>query len=245
MELAVATKEWLTVITSSPGPTPTARSARCSAVVQFETAQAWRAPTACANSVSKAATSGPCVTQPLEMGRRAASASRSSIHGLVMGMGLRAGCGSDMHGLFGLLLAAPPLYQLAQAFIERDGGFETEQAFGLGRVGDAPGYGIHLPLGAVFEGRAGAHDAQQGGGQVVEAGFDAAGDVEDLVHHGGFGGGDVGAGDVLGEDEVHGLLAVAEDERALAGDDALHPADQHFRVDAEDIHAGAVHVEVA
>ena len=40
MALAVAIKEWLTVITSSPASTPTAISAICSAVVQFETAQA-------------------------------------------------------------------------------------------------------------------------------------------------------------------------------------------------------------
>ena len=43
--LAEATKQWLTVTTSSPGPTPAASSARCRAVVQFETAQAWGAPT--------------------------------------------------------------------------------------------------------------------------------------------------------------------------------------------------------
>ena len=47
--------EWLTVITSSPGPTPTASRARCSAVVQLETAQACGAPTAAANSRSNAA----------------------------------------------------------------------------------------------------------------------------------------------------------------------------------------------
>ncbi len=40
--LAQAMKVWLTVMTSSPGPTPATSSARCSAVVQFETAQAWR-----------------------------------------------------------------------------------------------------------------------------------------------------------------------------------------------------------
>ena len=66
MAFAVAMNEWLTVTTSSPGPTPTASSARCSAVVQLETAQACGAPTAAANSRSKAATSGPCVTQPDE-----------------------------------------------------------------------------------------------------------------------------------------------------------------------------------
>src|SRR5678816_4847117 len=61
---AVAMNEWLTVTTSSPGPTPTASSARCSAVVQLDTAQACGAPTAAANSRSNAATSGPCVTHP-------------------------------------------------------------------------------------------------------------------------------------------------------------------------------------
>jgi hypothetical protein len=40
MLLAVATNEWLTVTTSFSGPTPLTRSARCSAVVQFDTAQA-------------------------------------------------------------------------------------------------------------------------------------------------------------------------------------------------------------
>jgi hypothetical protein len=38
--LAVAMKLWLTVMTSSPGTTPATSSARCSAVVQLETAQA-------------------------------------------------------------------------------------------------------------------------------------------------------------------------------------------------------------
>jgi hypothetical protein len=79
-------KEWLTVTTSSPLATPLATSARCSAVVQLDTAQACAAPTAAANSRSKAATSGPCVTQPERMARRAASASRSSIHGRATGI---------------------------------------------------------------------------------------------------------------------------------------------------------------
>ena len=41
-----------------------ASSARCRAAVQFDTAQAWSAPTSAANSCSKAATSGPWVSQP-------------------------------------------------------------------------------------------------------------------------------------------------------------------------------------
>src|SRR3954466_11383332 len=67
--LAVAMNEWLTVITSSPAPTPTASSAKCSAVVQFDTAQACGAATCSANSRSNAATSGPWVTQPERMTR--------------------------------------------------------------------------------------------------------------------------------------------------------------------------------
>jgi hypothetical protein len=78
--------EWLTVITWSPGPTPTASSARWSAVVQLDTAHACGAPTNAANSPSKAATSGPWVTQPLRMTRRAAATSCSSITGLMIGI---------------------------------------------------------------------------------------------------------------------------------------------------------------
>jgi hypothetical protein len=43
--LAEAMNEWLTVITSCPAPTPTPISARCSAVVQLDVAQACWAPT--------------------------------------------------------------------------------------------------------------------------------------------------------------------------------------------------------
>src|ERR1044072_2728355 len=86
MALAVAMNEWLTVITSSPGPTPHAARARCNAVVQLDTAHAWAAPTAAANSLSNAATSGPCVTQPDRIARRAAAASRSSSHGRAIGI---------------------------------------------------------------------------------------------------------------------------------------------------------------
>src|SRR4051812_6648312 len=84
--LAVAINEWLTVTTSSPGLTPAASKARCNAVVQLVTAQACGEPTNSANSRSNAATSGPCVTQPERITRRAASASRSSIQGFVIGI---------------------------------------------------------------------------------------------------------------------------------------------------------------
>src|SRR6478735_1664469 len=86
MAFAVAMNEWLTVMTSSPALTPTAFRARCSAVVQLETAQACAAPTKAANSLSKAATSGPCVTHPDRITRRAASASSSPRTGLATGI---------------------------------------------------------------------------------------------------------------------------------------------------------------
>ncbi len=82
--LAVAMYEWLTVTTSSPSFTPATLNARWRAVVQLETAQACGASTYSANSRSKAATSGPCVIQPLRMTRRAASASASPMRGLAI-----------------------------------------------------------------------------------------------------------------------------------------------------------------
>src|SRR5258707_15850936 len=81
--------EWLTVITSSPGWTPSTRSARCKAAVQFDTAHACGAPTYAANSRSNAATSGPCVSQPLRSGRAAASTSSSPTQGDAMGIFVR------------------------------------------------------------------------------------------------------------------------------------------------------------
>ena len=85
MLLAVTIKEWLTVITSSPGLTPTVRRARCKAVVQLETAQAYPAPTYAANSLSKEATFGPWVTQPEAITRPAACVSCSFSQGLAIG----------------------------------------------------------------------------------------------------------------------------------------------------------------
>ena len=118
MLLAVAMNEWLTVMTSSPGPTPAASSARCSAVVQLETAQACGAPTSAANSRSKAATSGPCVIQPLRIARRAASASASPITGLAIGI---------MRPPPAALARLPPSHQAAQALLEADLGSKAEQ----------------------------------------------------------------------------------------------------------------------
>src|ERR1700733_15461924 len=64
IEFAVAIKEKLGHMTSSPGPTPQARSASWSAVLQEETATANSHPMYAANFSSNSATLGPCVTQP-------------------------------------------------------------------------------------------------------------------------------------------------------------------------------------
>ena len=52
------------VITSSPGPTPSATSARCIAAVPEETASACFAPTYSAKRRSSSAARGPVVSQP-------------------------------------------------------------------------------------------------------------------------------------------------------------------------------------
>src|SRR5437762_8003319 len=121
MAFDVAMNEWLTVMTSSPGPTPSAASATCRAVVQLDTAQACEVRTASANSRSNAATSGPCVTHPERMERRAASASASPRNGLAIGI-----IESDMTGHGFVLLRAPPGDEKPQAFLEIDGCAETD-----------------------------------------------------------------------------------------------------------------------
>src|SRR3954468_7397557 len=85
-QLAVAINEWLAVMTSSPGEIFNAVKARCKAVVQLDTAHAKGALTSAANSRSKAATCGPCETQPDSTASRAASASSSSSTGIAIGI---------------------------------------------------------------------------------------------------------------------------------------------------------------
>src|SRR4051794_25424319 len=63
--LAVAMNDIDGTITSSPGPTPDAWSANCSAVVQLVVATASGAPTRSANAASNSRTRGPCDTQPV------------------------------------------------------------------------------------------------------------------------------------------------------------------------------------
>ena len=52
-------------------------------------------------------------------------------------------------------------------------------------------------------------------------------------------------GHVADVDEIHGLAAVAEDDRRQAGVDPLHPADQDLGVLAVQVHPRPVDVEVA
>src|SRR6266516_1380105 len=75
----VAKKVCETVITSSPGPTPSAFKASSSAVVPFETATQSEASHASANSASKAAVSGPLMNTWRSSTRSSASAISPSI----------------------------------------------------------------------------------------------------------------------------------------------------------------------
>src|SRR5229473_4608261 len=84
--LAVAIKEWLTVITSSSPCAPTANKARCKAAVQVETAQACGAPTYSANSCSKPTTCGPCAIHPERIDLETATDSSTPRSGLVIGI---------------------------------------------------------------------------------------------------------------------------------------------------------------
>ena len=88
MALAVAMKEWLTVMTVSPGRTPTASRARCRAEVQLDTAQAQGACVQAAKAASNSRTRGPWVTHPERMASWAAWASSSASQGLAKAMAL-------------------------------------------------------------------------------------------------------------------------------------------------------------
>src|ERR1700732_3603563 len=108
-------------MTSSPAFTAAASKARCNAVVQLETAHAYGTPTATANSRSNAATSGPWVTHPERIGRRAASASFSSSHGRLMGMIDLGSSGSGILHLLDLLrrlAMLPPIDEPFQAVFQ-------------------------------------------------------------------------------------------------------------------------------
>src|SRR6476619_2181228 len=69
------------VITSSPGPTPSATSDRCNAAVQDETASTWSASRYSRMRASSSAVRGPVVSQPERRVAATASLSASEIAG--------------------------------------------------------------------------------------------------------------------------------------------------------------------
>src|SRR6185437_10957522 len=248
MLLAVAMKEWLTVTTSSPGPTPAARSAKCNAVVQLDTAHAYSAPTQSANSRSKATTSGPCVIHPERITRRAASASRSSIQGFAMGINrspfVRTNSGSTGQEISARAFA-PPLNQPLKPFFERNLRLEAEHLLRFAGIGEPPRNRIYFSSRSVFRRQTHAHHTTQCSRKLIQTGLDSTGDVEDLIGCGTFRGQDVCPRHVLNEDEIHRLGAIAENQTGLSVRQSLHPADQDFCISAVNIHPRAIYIEIS
>ncbi len=85
--LVVAMNDSDGTTTSSPGPTPASTSARCSPVVQLETATPSAARTLAANADSNAATRGPWATHPLRNTSVTALTSASPSTGRMIGIG--------------------------------------------------------------------------------------------------------------------------------------------------------------
>src|SRR6516164_899824 len=127
-------------MTSSPGRTPTASSARCKAVVPLETAHACRAPT-------KAATSGPCVTQPERIALSAAETSSAPRCGSATGTNsLDMTCNTPWFPVapdfitqkleWRLSPGAEPIPKLSQTVGERHSGLEVQQFGRLRSIGE-------------------------------------------------------------------------------------------------------------
>ena len=83
---AVDTQVNAGTITSSPGFSPSAATARCNAVVHELAAAAWAAPVYAENICSNFATAGPCTTQPLFNVWSTARVSSSPKKGFVIGI---------------------------------------------------------------------------------------------------------------------------------------------------------------
>ena len=81
MTFAVEHQVYGVVITSSPGPTPSTCSARCSAEVHEFTATAWRTPTYSSMRRSNCFTRGPDPIQPLRSVATTSAISSSEISG--------------------------------------------------------------------------------------------------------------------------------------------------------------------
>ena len=223
-------------MTSSPGPMPTASSARCSAVVQLDTA------TACARAGER----GELLFERGDLGSLGDPAGENhAARGIGLALVHHGFDDGDHQAAILSLLARHQSTRRARpssrSMVERKPNFSAAFFVQASRRDT----GLTLRSGPYSGLSLRAHHAQQRGGEIVEAGLDAARDVEHVVADVGLQREDVGARHVLDVDEVHRGLAVAEDQRRLAGGDAIHPADQHFGVAAVDVHARAVHVEVA
>ena len=123
---------------------------------------------------------------------------------------------------------------------------EADQLAGLRDIGEAPRHGVHRARLLVqrYELRM-AHDAAKEASEVEQRGLRPAADIQRDVARRRDGREDVGARHVAHMDHVHGLQAVAEDDRRLAAREAFHPTHQDLGVAAVDVHARAIDVEVA
>src|SRR5262245_28505716 len=238
--LAVETQVKAGTITSSPGFSPSAATARCSAVVQELVATLWGAPVNAENFCSNSLTYGPCTTQPLSSGRCTARSSSGPKTGFVIGMLMPASPRRRGH----LTVLPPPLHHRAQSFLQRHRRPEAEQPFGLLGTADAV-RDEHLLLRPVLGAELRTGQPKQVLDQLVNRGLDAHADVEELVGHVGLHGEDVRPGDVGDVDEVVGLRAVAEDDRRQALRDAVEHLHDDADIGALVVHARAVDVHVA
>ncbi len=230
-------KEYDGQITSSPGPTPVASSARWSAVVHDVVATAWAAPTRAATTRSNSATFGPCVTQPLESTSATARASASPNSRRVSGM------------LTGWISSLPTAHA-ATTPPDREGRLRA----GLRRGSPSPaapprpkrrrrGTGL-IRRAAASWGR--SFEPMTASSRSASWLKEVSTPVPTLntasLAVGGHGQ-HVGARHVAHVHEVHGLRAVAEDDRRAAAFDRIHPANHDFGVGAVHVHPGTVHVE--
>src|SRR3954466_14796373 len=104
--LEEATKENGDVMTSSPAPTPAARSARCRPAVPLDTALACATPRRAAKRRSNSGTRGPSDSWPERRTSRTARSSASPMTGRASGITrarARAGSGAGAGGMGGVL----------------------------------------------------------------------------------------------------------------------------------------------
>ena len=245
---AVAMNDSDGTITSSPGPTPEAYSARCSAVVQFVVAIAWRAPTRAANACSKACTRGPCETQPDSITAASASASPPKNFGFANGTFItRSSPASARPARSGRRRGARPTTRRAGSGPPRARPRPRSRAASRAALVSASRRGTLLTprSGPCATARSepmtrSSIDASPSRLVSVPLATLNTASVASLRAASRF----ARAMSVVKTKSIV-CVAVAEDQRRLAGGDALHPAHEHLGVDAVDVHPRAVDVEVA